>query len=67
MDHKHILLDPSAENQEEISAGTEPDHQGELSHKEKKLYRCLHCDKTDTNAYLLLLHQIKSHPGEMTC
>lgn len=39
--------------------------QSESTNKEKKLYRCLHCDMTDSNAYLLLLHQIKSHPGKL--
>lgn len=46
----------------ETNEATE-DNQSESAVKEKKLYRCLHCDMTDSNAYLLLLHQIKFHPG----
>ena len=30
----------------------------------RKLYRCLYCNLTDSDAYLLLVHQMKSHPGE---
>ncbi|KAK3914112.1 Zinc finger and SCAN domain-containing protein 2 [Frankliniella fusca] len=36
-----------------------------LLNKERKLYRCLHCEVTDSDAYSLLLHQIKSHPEKL--
>lgn len=46
-----------------IETSEEHEQLSESSNKDKKLFRCLHCDMTDSNAYLLLLHQIKSHPG----
>lgn len=60
-----IMQSDSVKNQVEISACGGSESLNVQSNKEGKLYRCMHCDMTDTNAYLLLLHQIKSHPGEM--
>jgi len=31
----------------------------------KRLYRCLYCNETGSDAYKLLLHQMKMHPGEI--
>lgn len=53
------LIESEAANEDaEQSANSQPN-------KDHKLYRCLHCEVTDSDAYSLLLHQIKSHPDKL--
>ncbi|XP_034232874.1 zinc finger protein 709-like isoform X2 [Thrips palmi] len=59
----NTLIEDQLVNVETSEASQDPPN--ESLNREKKLYRCLHCDMTDSNAYLLLLHQIKSHPGKL--
>ncbi|KAJ1523641.1 hypothetical protein ONE63_001484 [Megalurothrips usitatus] len=56
---------PLIQTQEETIITSESQVQIESNSKEKKLYRCLYCDVTDSDTYSLLLHQIKSHPGKL--
>lgn len=56
-------IDDPIQSTSTVEANAEVEENGPPN-KDKKLYRCLHCDLTDSDAYLLLLHQIKSHPGK---